>query len=349
MFTLHLSKNYKIICSKETSYHSIKLFCDDVIVGHATFITDDVDVSCVTDIHINPEHIATSYDNQHTIGMAFLKLFQKFPSQIRKPEFRFIFNPPQTMLALLESSHFIESTAATHPNDFMIGFPSLKDYGRDCPEGIVIERNSTYQDHNQILRLLQKSAYWQTHLSEERLVHLLHHSLHFVVRESATDDIVGFARVVTDGRDFASLWDVVVDTAHQKQGIGKHLMFEIFSSEAFKSVKQWLLFTDTAAHFYEKFGFFKAHTASAASTFFYKLRLQVSYPDYMTPLNTVLEKWQCTQQEKTLSISQTNSFLFEQKRKMLPLFWKTLQKDQRSDHLKLPILDPSASDCQARR
>jgi len=71
-------------------------------------------------------------------------------------------------------------------------------------------------------------------------------------------DQIGFARVITDYATFAYLCDVLIAEHYQNQGYGKFLMKYIFEQETLKSVK-WVLRTNDAHEFYEKFGFLKTH------------------------------------------------------------------------------------------
>ncbi|MDI1352563.1 MAG: GNAT family N-acetyltransferase, partial [bacterium] len=104
-----------------------------------------------------------------------------------------------------------------------------------------------------ILDLLQLNTYWQNHLTLEALTMLIANSQCFLATQGET--IIGFARVLSDGDNFASLWDVVVDKKYQGQGIGKNMIHHIFIHTLYNNIKKWLLFTDTAHKLYRRFGF----------------------------------------------------------------------------------------------
>lgn len=66
---------------------------------------------------------------------------------------------------------------------------------------------------------------------------------------------VGFARVITDYTEFASLWDVFIDEAHRGRGLGKALMNYVFEHKQLKGIFRWFLMTEDAHGLYQKYGF----------------------------------------------------------------------------------------------
>ncbi len=68
------------------------------------------------------------------------------------------------------------------------------------------------------------------------------------------DHLVGFGRVLTDFVFRATIWDVIVDEAYQKQGIGAEIVQRILHHPRLKKVELFWLCTRRPG-FYEKLGF----------------------------------------------------------------------------------------------
>lgn len=66
--------------------------------------------------------------------------------------------------------------------------------------------------------------------------------------------LVGFGRVLTDFVYRATIWDVIVDKAYQKQGIGTELVRRILQHPRLSRVELFWLCTRRPG-FYEKLGF----------------------------------------------------------------------------------------------
>ncbi|MCC6140512.1 MAG: GNAT family N-acetyltransferase [Nitrospira sp.] len=66
--------------------------------------------------------------------------------------------------------------------------------------------------------------------------------------------LVGFGRVLTDFVYRATIWDVIVDEAYQKQGIGTEIVQRILHHPRLKKVELFWLCTRRPG-FYEKLGF----------------------------------------------------------------------------------------------
>lgn len=104
----------------------------------------------------------------------------------------------------------------------------------------------------QLLKLM-KQTYWAQERSEEDVLLSVKNSITFGAFDE-DDNLVGFARVVTD---FVSIWylcDVIVDENHRGQGIGKMLISAVASDERFSKVPA-LLKTKDAHGLYRKYGF----------------------------------------------------------------------------------------------
>ena len=68
------------------------------------------------------------------------------------------------------------------------------------------------------------------------------------------DSLIGFARLLTDFTYRATLYDVIVDRAHQGQGVGLALMQAIQGHPKLRTVTSWYLWTSDKHEFYEKLG-----------------------------------------------------------------------------------------------
>jgi GNAT superfamily N-acetyltransferase len=82
---------------------------------------------------------------------------------------------------------------------------------------------------------------------------IVENSLCFIVLYQGKQ--IGFARVITDFSEFASLWDVFIDDDHRKKGIGKMLMKYVLEHPRLRGVFRWFLMTEDAHGLYQKFGF----------------------------------------------------------------------------------------------
>lgn len=103
------------------------------------------------------------------------------------------------------------------------------------------------------LMKLMKQTYWAQERSEEDVLTAINNSISFGAFDEE-ENLVGFARVVTD---FVSIWylcDVIVDENHRGQGIGKMLISAVVSDERFAKAPA-LLKTKDAHGLYRKYGF----------------------------------------------------------------------------------------------
>ena len=66
---------------------------------------------------------------------------------------------------------------------------------------------------------------------------------------------MGFARVITDFSEFASIWDVFIDDTHRGKGVGKALMKYVLEHPRLRGVFRWFLMTEDAHGLYQKYGF----------------------------------------------------------------------------------------------
>lgn len=108
-------------------------------------------------------------------------------------------------------------------------------------------------DLQYVYNLLCTPSRYSTGLPPERFRHVIEYSVCFSVFYQ--DQQVGFARVITDFSEFASLWDVFIDEAHRGKGLGKALMKYVFEHPNLKGIFRWFLMTEDAHGLYQKYGF----------------------------------------------------------------------------------------------
>ncbi|MDR3476943.1 MAG: GNAT family N-acetyltransferase [Gammaproteobacteria bacterium] len=117
----------------------------------------------------------------------------------------------------------------------------------------VLSADKTKLDLQYLYDLLCVPSRYSTGLPPERFALIVENSLCFSVYHEGKQ--VGFARVITDFTEFASLWDVFIDEPHRKQGVGKALMKYVLEHPRLKGIFRWFLMTEDAHGLYQKYGF----------------------------------------------------------------------------------------------
>lgn len=117
----------------------------------------------------------------------------------------------------------------------------------------TLTANKKQLDLQYVYDLLCKPSQYSTGLPPERFPLIIRNSVCFSVKYQGKQ--VGFARVITDYSEFASLWDVFIDEEHRKKGIGKALMKYILEHTRLKGIFRWFLMTEDAHGLYQKYGF----------------------------------------------------------------------------------------------
>lgn len=108
-------------------------------------------------------------------------------------------------------------------------------------------------DLDYLYNLLCIPSRYSTGLPPERFPLVIENSLCFGVFYQGKQ--VGFARVITDCSEFASLWDVFIDEPHRGKGIAKELLKYIFNHPNLRGIFRWFLMTEDAHGLYQKFNF----------------------------------------------------------------------------------------------
>jgi len=117
----------------------------------------------------------------------------------------------------------------------------------------ILSADKKKLDLQYIYNLLCVPSQYSTGLPPERLAMVVENSLCFGVYYQGEQ--VGFARVITDFTEFASMWDVFIDEPYRKKGLGKAMMKYVLEHPRLKGIFRWFLMTEDAHGLYQKFGF----------------------------------------------------------------------------------------------
>ena len=110
-------------------------------------------------------------------------------------------------------------------------------------------------DRDGLWQFLSEQAYWGRWRTRDLVERQLDTAWRVVgVYETATGDMIGFARAISDGVGFAYLADVIVDPSERGNGVGKALV-QTMIDEGPGALFRWTLFTKDAHSLYERFGF----------------------------------------------------------------------------------------------
>lgn len=96
-------------------------------------------------------------------------------------------------------------------------------------------------------------SYWARDIPLAVVERSIRHSLCFAVFQG--DNLVGFARVVTDYATFAYLGDVFILDSHRGRGLGKWLMECVMAHPELQGLRRWILSTRDAHSLYSRHGF----------------------------------------------------------------------------------------------
>src|SRR5437773_12250964 len=108
-------------------------------------------------------------------------------------------------------------------------------------------------DRDTVYRFLSEEAYWSQGLPRDVFDRSIDNSINFAAHSG--EDVVGFARVVTDRATFAWLCDVFVLPDHRGNGVSKLLMDAVMSHPDLQGVRNFMLATRDAHGLYAKYGF----------------------------------------------------------------------------------------------
>ena len=104
-----------------------------------------------------------------------------------------------------------------------------------------------------IYKYLTEESYWAKERSYEQTETAIKNSLPFGVYKG--ENLVGFARIVTDYATFAYLGDVFILEEYRGKGLSKRLMETIVNHPHLQGLRRWVLATRDAHALYEKYEF----------------------------------------------------------------------------------------------
>ena len=107
---------------------------------------------------------------------------------------------------------------------------------------------------NQLRLLFDEHSFWADDRTPRQLRRMLNGSEAAV---SAWDGntLVGFGRATSDGVFRAVLWDVVVASSHQGQGLGRRIVESLLERTCIRNAERVYLMTTNSSGFYEQLGF----------------------------------------------------------------------------------------------
>ena len=108
-------------------------------------------------------------------------------------------------------------------------------------------------DVDAIHKFLSEESYWAKERTREQTMLAIKNSLPFGVYKG--ENLIGFARVVTDYATFAYLGDVFILEEFRGQGLSLWLMETIVNHPDLQGFRRWILATRDAHALYEKFDF----------------------------------------------------------------------------------------------
>ena len=107
---------------------------------------------------------------------------------------------------------------------------------------------------DQLQQLLDGHSFWAQGRSRQALRQMLQGS-QAVVSGWEGGELIGFGRATSDGLYRAVLWDVVVNSNHQGQGLGRRIVETLLQAPALRHVERTYLMTTNSTGFYSQLGF----------------------------------------------------------------------------------------------
>jgi predicted GNAT family N-acyltransferase len=107
----------------------------------------------------------------------------------------------------------------------------------------------------QLLDLIRKT-WWGGERTLDNIKTMLNSCMSFGLVENSTQDLIGYARVLTDEIKYAFIFDVVVDESFRGKGFGDLIMRAIFSHPKLVGIKNFeLTCAPDMMGYYKRFGF----------------------------------------------------------------------------------------------
>jgi ribosomal protein S18 acetylase RimI-like enzyme len=106
--------------------------------------------------------------------------------------------------------------------------------------------------------LLDEHSFWAAGRSQAELGQMLRHS-QAIVSAWQGRQLVGFGRATSDGVFRAVLWDVVVASEQQGEGLGRRIVQALLASPTVAEAERIYLMTTNSTGFYRRLGFSPEH------------------------------------------------------------------------------------------
>lgn len=117
----------------------------------------------------------------------------------------------------------------------------------------LISTDKARLDIEAIHDFLSRESGWSNDIPLERVKLSIENSLAIGIYDR--DQLIGFARVISDFSTIAYLGDVFVLKTYRGMGLSKWLMQFIIEHPNLQGLRRWILLTDTAPWLYKKYGF----------------------------------------------------------------------------------------------
>jgi GNAT superfamily N-acetyltransferase len=124
---------------------------------------------------------------------------------------------------------------------------------RDLFDGYEVDDDRERIDVDVVFRFLTEEAYWAPGRDRATIERLVRESTR-VIGAYRGAELVGFARVMSDGSNMAWLGDVFVLDGHRGRGLGVELVREAVEHPSHRALT-WFLNTRDAHEPYARFGF----------------------------------------------------------------------------------------------
>ena len=116
-----------------------------------------------------------------------------------------------------------------------------------------VTTNIEEMDFEKIYRFISNS-YWAKGIPKKIMIKAIENSLSFAVINT-NNQLIGFARMITDRATFAYLADVFIEKEYRGLGLSRFLVSAIISHSELQGLRRVMLATKDAHGLYEKFGF----------------------------------------------------------------------------------------------
>ena len=123
-------------------------------------------------------------------------------------------------------------------------------------QDFVLTNELSEQQYEQLLDLFSKEWWTKGRTRQDVNAVLSGCSFYIGIADRVTDQLVGFARVLTDYYKYAYIYDVIVDEGHRGRGVGRLILENIIKHPRLCDIKNLeLTCADKHIPFYEQFGF----------------------------------------------------------------------------------------------